>query len=333
MDDESNVEGNSTNDTKKSPSDTREKRTAKTQKSTPAIDVIKHITNIIKPYELKQQNRLKTFQAMLDDDAVYTAYNATCVKIENAYSKYEITHKIGSYRSKQAAEFLKWNLANLNGQTMKRIARAAADMNRDGVSPFEEVYENGYDEWTTTPDGLPIRKLKKLSYIHPLTLDQMRPYDTKNGGREIKELRQSASSLRDTYSSKSYMKENKDGIIHIPFNKVAIASLAATDSTPFGRSPFDSCYTAWREKVFLQDAMLTGVSKDFSGTPVLYIPSNILAEASADPTSDSGIMVAQLQDAMAAMHTGDQTNMIMPSDTINESSGTGNRKFEIRFLG
>mgnify|MGYP003663381446 FL=1 len=333
MDDESNVEENSTNDTKKSPSDTREKRTAKTQKSTPAIDVIKHITNIIKPYELKQQNRLKTFQAMLDDDAVYTAYNATCVKIENAYGKYEITHKIGSDRSKQAAEFLKWNLANLNGQTMKRIARAAADMNRDGVSPFEEVYENGYDEWTTTPDGLPIWKLKKLSYIHPLTLDQMRPYDTKNGGREIKELRQSASSLRDTYSYKSYMKENKDGIIHIPFNKVAIASLAATDSTPFGRSPFDSCYTAWREKVFLQDAMLTGVSKDFSGTPVLYIPSNILAEASADPTSDSGVMVAQLQDAMAAMHTGDQTNMIMPSDTINESSGTGNRKFEIRFLG
>ena len=270
---------------------------------------------------------------MLLDDAVYTAYNATCVKIENAYSDYEITHLLGNKNSEKAAEFLRWNLSNLKGQSMKRIARAAADMNRDGGSPFEEVYESAYDEWKYTPDGLPAWKLKKLSYIHPLTLDVFRPYETEDGGRRIKELRQSAASLRDTDNSRTYMKENKDGIIHIPFNKVAMASLSATDSNPFGISPFDACYTAWREKVFLQDAMLTGVSKDFAGTPVLYIPSNILAEANADPASDSGQMVSQLQDAMAAMHTGDQTNIIMPSDTINENNGSGNRKFEIRFLG
>lgn len=315
------------------PSDTREKRSSKQQKSTPAIEVIKNITNIIKPFELKQQNRLQTFQAMLDDDAVYTAYNATCVKIENAYGKYEVTHQIGNKRSRLAADFLRWNLSNLKGQSLKRIARAAADMNRDGVSPFEEVYEPSYDEWATTPDGFPAWKLKKLSYIPPLTLDQNRPFDTKNGGREISHLRQKASSLRDTNNSSIYASENRNGIIDVPFRKVALATLAATDSSPFGRSPFDSCYTAWREKVFLQDAMLTGVSKDFSGTPVLYIPSNILAEAAADPSSDSGRMVEQLQDAMAAMHTGDQTNIIMPSDTINEASGTGNRKFEVRFLG
>ncbi len=319
-------------DSKSPKATTREKRSAKTQKSTPAIDVIRNIVNIIKPYELSKTQRLKTFQAMLLDDAVFAAYNATCVKIENAYSNYEVTHLIGNKRSEKAAQFLKWNLSNLKGQSLKRIARAAADMNRDGGSPFEEVYENGYDEWTTTPDGNPIWKLKKLSYIHPLTLDQMYPFETMNGGRGIKELRQQASALKDTRNQTTYSKENKDGIIHIPWKKVAVSSYSATDSNPFGLSPFDACYTAWREKIFLQDAMLTGVSKDFAGTPVLYIPANILSEASADPTSDAGKMVAQLQDAMAAMHTGDQTNVILPSDTINDA-GTGGKKFEFRFAG
>ncbi|ATN93382.1 portal protein [Pseudoalteromonas phage J2-1_QLiu-2017] len=310
---------------------TREQRTAPTQQSTVAIDFIKRVTNIIRPYELSRSQRFKTFEAMLLDDAVFTAYDATVKKVVGAYKTPKIKANILSEDSLKAKEFLEWNIENLNGTSLTKIARACADLVMYGVSPFEKIYEKGYDEWTTTPDGKPVWKLASLSYIHPLTLDTGKPFLTNKGSRKITHWRQVTTAFNN--ESQVYYKNAKDGAIEIPTVKVCSASYNNTDSNPLSFSPFDAAYNAWREKQFLQDATITGVSKDFAGTPILYIPANILERAQQDPTSDEAIMVDELQEAMAAMHTGDMTNVILPSNPFNEAAGSSARQFEIKFQG
>lgn len=74
---------------------TREQRTAKTNNATPAIELVKSIVNILKPYELSASQRLKTYQLMLQDDAVYSAFSTNSVFIGESFSNARITCKIG----------------------------------------------------------------------------------------------------------------------------------------------------------------------------------------------------------------------------------------------
>ena len=77
---------------------------------------------------------------------------------------------------------------------------------------------------------------------------------------------------------------------------------------------------------------MIGVTRDFSGTPVLRIPEAILAAASQDPSSPEAAQVSSLADSMANMHSGDSSYVLLPSDSQAEN-GSGLRDFDIQFLG
>lgn len=313
-------------------STTTEQRASKKPQGTVAIETVKQVVELLKPYELSKSQRLKTFQLMLLDDAVSSAFQANSVFIEKAFANFNIKYDNNSERSTQAKDFLKWNLNNLKGQTPRSIARSAAEFKRDGVAPFEKVFERGYGDWATTPDGLPSWKVKKLNYIHPLTLYPSEPFTIEQGGSAVTHMNQSQSAFKNSGGRQTNLAGMSKGYISIPIQKLVLMTYAATDSQPFGSSPFEACYTAWREKVLLQDLTTVGVSKDLSGTPVLLLPSNILNDAAVDPSSQAGVMVEGLKQSMANLHTGDQASMILPSDTFNEA-GSGAREFEIKFLG
>lgn len=262
------------------------------------------------------------------DDAVSNAFSANSVLIEKAFSNYEVDYKYGDKESERAADFLKWNLSNLGGfQTIRSISRSAAEFKRDGLAPFEKTYKKGYGQWED------YWTIDKLNYVHPLSLDASNPFTIEGSGRYVTEMRQSLTAFRNTSDMLPTTPASRaKGYVTIPRNKLAFMTYSATEAQPFGVSAFDACYTAWREKVLIQDYTLVGVTKDFSGTPVLYIPEDVLAAASADPSSEEGKMVEKLQSNMANMHTGDQSYTILPSDTQSES-GSGAREFEIKFLG
>ena len=311
---------------------TREQRADKSEKGTVGIEFVKQMVDILKPYELSESQRLKTFQLMMLDDSVSDAFTTNAVFVEEAFSNYSIEFDQTSDRSKKAAEFLQWNLNHLEGQSVRSIARSAIEFKRDGLAPFEKIFERAFDEWTTTPDGVPAWKIKKLNYISPLTLYEREPFVITDGGNNITEMRQSTTAFKNSGNMLSTKVGNPRGYISIPMSKVLLTTYSATDAQPFGRSPFEACYTAWREKVLLQDLTSVGVSKDLAGTPILLLPANILNDAAADPSSAAGLMVAQLKESMANLHAGDQASMIMPSDTFNDS-GSGAKEFEIKFLG
>lgn len=306
--------------------DTRENRQSKKSVATPAIETIKQIVNILRPYELSQSQRLRTYQCMLLDDAVGNAFAANCILVEKAFANYEVVYNQHSEASKNAAELLKYCYSNMCGQTLRSFARNAAEFKRDGLAPFEKTYRKGMGKWAD------YWTIDKLLYVHPLSLQQTTPFTIANGGRDVTEMRQSLTAFKNSSDIPNIEVYSNMGYIGIPRNKLTLITYSGTDSQPFGISAFDTCYTAWREKILLQQCTLVGVTKDFSGTPVLYIPSDILEKADADPSSPEGLMVEQLKTNMANMHSGDQNYTILPSDTQSES-GNGMRSFDLKFMG
>ena len=311
---------------------TREQRANKSEQGTVGIEFVKQVVNILKPFELSESQRLRTFQLMMLDDSVYDAFTTNAVFVEEAFANYSIESNSESEESKAAAEFLQWNLNHLENQSVRSIARSAIEFKRDGLAPFEKIFERGFGEYETLPSGSPAWKIKKLNYISPLTLYEREPFVITKGGNKVTEMRQSTTAFKNSGNKLSPQVTNSKGYVSIPMSKVLLTTYSATDAQPFGSSPFEACYTAWREKVLLQDLTSVGVSKDLAGTPILLLPSNILNDAAADPSSEAGQMVAQLKESMANLHAGDQASMIMPSDTFNEA-GSGAKEFEIKFLG
>ena len=276
---------------KRSTATTTEQRSSKSAKGTVAIEMVKQVVEVLKPYELSRSERLRTFQLMLLDDAVSTAFQANSVFIEKAFANHTIEYDNNSEKSVMAKDFLSWNLSNLKNQTVRSIARDGAELKRDGIAPFEKVFERSYGDWATTPDGLRAFKIKKLNYIHPLTLYSPEPFKIVDGGNRIESMQQTQSAFKNSGGMNTNFAGMLSGYRTIPIEKIVLMTYGATAAQPFGNSTFEAAYTAWREKILLQDLTMVGVSKDLSGTPVLTLPANLLNDAAANPTSEAGVMV------------------------------------------
>lgn len=309
------------------PKTTREQREASKQYSSAAIEFVRKQINILKPYELSQSQRNRTYQLMMNDDAIATCFIARTMAVAKAQARGSFQYNINSPESVKLKEFFEYNMKNLVGQSPLTIGMAASHMIRDGWSPFEMVFEDGEDRW----QGL--WKLKKLAYIHPMSLDTLKPWEVAAGGDKITVLRQKpdafyGSNGRSVGSQNTY----PNGVREIKFNRVAYSSYAATNTQPIGNSLFDAAYIPWKEKQLLQDLTLVGVQKDLAGMPVLGAPSDLLSKAAEDPSSTEAGMVEQLKNNLANLHAGDQAFSIIPTDTHSDN-GSGQRQFELKFLG
>lgn len=304
---------------------TREQRESKAQIGTVGIEQVRRVVEFLKPIELSQANKYRTYQMMMLDDAVFTGVDSRRVLISRSQDKGYISYNKNSEESKKVKDFFQYCLDNLDGQTPRGIGETCADMIINSMALFNKVFDKGADEY--------IDKwvLKKLVYIHPLTLDPVKPFVVDVGGDKYSHVRQASSAFMGTGDGYRLGAFGASGVKDIPWSKICYTAYASTYSQILGNSPLDSCYTAWREKILLQEITNVGVTKDMAGMPVIEIPLDILDKAASDPESTDARMVEGLQNAMANMHTGDQSFVILPSDA-QESAG-GLRQYNLRFLG
>ncbi len=316
---------NKANKVTKANATTSEQRKVNRQVSTVAIEAIEQTIDMLKPIELSRSRKLQTFQLMLQDDSIRTCMEARFLGVAKSQANGKFVYDKSSETSVYLKDFFQHVMDNLEDQTMLTLAMTAMEMLYQEWAPFEFCGGHGTGEFSDK------FVLKKLAYINPLSLDQGIPWKVKEGGKEILHLRQTSSAFVGTQGT-GFSPLGWSGINPIDFRNVVYCSYSATASQPMGRSLFDALYTVWREKTLLQDLTITGVSKDFSGTPILYLPEDVLADAASDPSGAFGQQVANLQQNMLNMHTGDQSFMILPSDTQSEN-GSGARGYEIKFLG
>lgn len=308
------------------PTNTTEQRQSKKELSTTAIEFVRRQIDILKPYELSRSQRLRTYQIMLQDDAVATCFGARTMAVAKAQAKGKVLANMNSEESLEAKRFVDYCLHELDNQSPLTIGYMASHMIRDGWSPFEMVFDSGEGEWSDK------WRLKKLAYIHPMSLDSFEPWRVLPDGKTISMLRQKPDAFMGSngYSTGNFAAHG--GVKEIPFNRVCYSSYSGTDSQPSGNSLFDAAYIPWKEKQMLQDLTLIGVQKDLAGMPILGAPSSLLAAAAENPSGAEAQMVEQLKANLANLHAGDQAYSIIPTDTHSEN-GSGQRQFELKFQG
>ncbi|AGH32019.1 hypothetical protein VPIG_00162 [Vibrio phage PWH3a-P1] len=308
---------------------TREQRASKRRISTSGIQMIKDQIEYLKPFELSAGQRLITYERMLLDPDVSTPFNKTKEMVEQAFSSYNIEYNKNSPESKKARDFMMYCIESyFNSTTTPRsVASHAFTYTKNKLAIFEKEYSKIADgEWKD------FWGLDGLYPIHLSTLDLTNPFKIEDGGRRLSHLRQSRNAFKNNLNSsiKDYP-DTKDGYVDIPRNKLALFTDSVDSINPFGISIFDHIYEEWRFKTLVKDILLTGVAKDLAGTPVFFVPSILMEEAEADPTSWQADFLRNLDEQAANMHTGDQTFIRLPSDPHEGSSSM--REFDLKFLG
>jgi hypothetical protein len=325
---------NASNNINKVVGTTTAQRASKKQFATAAITAVDHVVSMLKPFELSRTQRLRTYQLMLADDAVFSALDSRLSLIQKSQAKGKFKFNKNSEESVRVKDFFEYCMDNLEDQTVGTIGRTAADHIYNGFAPFETIYESGDGEWSDK------WKLKKFVYIHPLTLSPTQPFETDAIGDHITGLRQDFSAFTQATGMQVFSKNGlkiKGGSgtwngVFIDWRKIAYCSYSATLAEPFGNSPLDAAYTLWRAKQLLEDLGITGATRDMAGIPVIRLPSSLLEAAAADPSSQDAVQVAQITASMKNMHKGDQSIVILPSDTQSDL-GTGALEFDFKLLG
>ena len=310
-------------------STTTEQRKSKKQISTAALSAIRKAVDLFKPVELSNVNRNRTYMQMLLDDSVWSGFDNRATSIELSQNNGRFVYNKNSETSKELKDFFEYTMNNLEGQTPRSVARAMAEMIIFGWAPHEIVPTKIDDPFSEFDKMF---TLKKLAYIHPLSLDQGKPFEVAQGGDKITVLRQTAAAFAGSDGYWMGIGKVWTGIKEIDYRNIVAASYSATSTMPYGNSPFDSIYVVWKEKVLLQDYLLNGVQRDFSGTPLLRIPSDVLEAAEADPNSSEAKQILGLRENMMMMHSGDNAYLILPSDSQNDA-GTGALDYDVKFLG
>ena len=297
---------------------TSTQRGSKKAISSGGIALIKNVVDTLRPFELSASQRLKTFQRMLASADVWTCYDNRATMLEKTQFRGKFKAVANSEESQILKDFLDYNMSHLTGQSPRSIARAASEMIINGWAPFEVTYKKGSGEYKT------LWTLNKLAYIHPLTLDQGKPFD--HDGTNILTLRQQGSASQTSGGRLT----SGSAIVDIDYRRIVICAYGDTDAAPTGMSNFEAAYTVWREIQLLNDYSLVGVTRDFSGTPVLRVPSEVLEDAAADPNGKEAAQVNDMVNNLAGMSSGENAFMVLPSDS---EDGGSMREFDVSFIG
>jgi len=126
---------------KAAPTNTTAQRASKKQFATAAIAAVSKVVKTLKPYELGVHQRLKTYQSMLNDEAVFSAVDSRASNIQKAQAKGKFKYNKNSEESKRVKEFFEYCMDNLEDQTIATIGRSAAEHIYNSFSPLK-LYMN-----------------------------------------------------------------------------------------------------------------------------------------------------------------------------------------------
>lgn len=229
-----------------------------------------------------------------------------------------------SDKSVKFAEFVDWNLKNLSDQTWYDVITSIISYQQYGFSWLEKVYEKN----TSTSYSYPY-KIKKLS---PRSQKSVKKWLFTEDGRKLLGLEQYNQTMLNEDFGDIYRSLTHSNPTKIPRNKILLFSWDNKTNNPQGISPLNGCYRAFKELSMIASYEVTGVSKDLAGVLVLRVPTDIINKAAEDPSSDEAKSLSSLQSHAANVHAGDQTYLLLGSDTIDGSS-TGKYSYDVTLQG
>lgn len=218
---------------------------------------------------------------------------------------------------KDQMEYLKSIMKDLDGMTWGEFIRQAATHNTFGFAVTEKVFRYRTKErGSKYNDGL--IGLKKLA---PIPQDTILSWEFDATGRDVIGLKQAPSQIQNSQWSRASITQVKTEAQAIPRKKFLLFRNIGAKNNPQGLSPLNSCYTAWRYKVSLEQFEATGVSQDMRGLKVMYLPPQYL-----DPnaSSEDKEVLDYYQRGMTNLHRNEQSSLILPM----YRDELGNKMFE-----
>lgn len=289
-----------------------------------AMAAVAAYVDLIAPVELSWPRCIDTYEQMMQDATISLVLNKlqpTFVEKAFKEGEYAVSFNSRSAESKRAAEFLKWNLLNMD-RSMKNVMRDVLKFEQQGFSVLEKVYEQ-----ETEGQYAGMVKVKNLANRPHRTLDSTFPFEIPDDGNRITHVVQNTSYYNSRYlnASSIYRQGNAfktptDTYARIPINKCMIFGDTVTESNPLGMSALFSLYKVWKEKRIIEEYETVGVTKDMGGVLELQVPAEILIKAAADPSGPEGRSLDVLKRNAANAHAGEQSYFIIPSDPHENSA-------------
>lgn len=291
-----------------------------------AMAAVAAYVDLIAPVELSWPRCIDTYEQMQQDATISLVLNKlqpTFVEKAFKEGEYMVSYNRKSAESKRAAEFLKWNLLNMD-RSMKNIMRDILKFEAQGFSVLEKVYEE-----QTVGQYAGMVKVKNLANRPHRTLDSTFPFEIPDDGNRITHVVQNTSYYNSRYlnASSIYRQGNAfktptDTYARIPINKCMVFGDTVTQSNPLGMSALFSLYKVWKEKRIIEEYETVGVTKDMGGILELQVPAEILVKAAANPSGPEGQSLDVLKRNAANAHAGEQSYFIIPSDPHEGSASS-----------
>jgi len=244
---------------------------------------------------------MNTYQKMSHDPIITSANNIIDLMV--ARVKWKImTKDDASLKAKKATEFLNYCMNNLDGDnTWRSTIDEIGSYRIYGFHVAEKVFSK-------VKDGKWKGKLKwsKLATRAQTTIAKWIFDDM---SRELVRITQETKYI---YSGIYSTTKPLPPEIEIPRNKFLLFTYGKKRGNPTGQSPLMGAYIPWRSKALLEEYELISVAKNMIGVPVMGIDANFLAKAQSDTTSSEALVLAEIQTALADLHAGEQTYMILP---------------------
>jgi hypothetical protein len=274
--------------------------------------------------ELQAPYNLVTYEKMRQDATVGAALGTAEAFLTKALAKAKFTTNSKNPQAKEFCEYLNWNLKNLKDVTWYESCINVLSYLQYGFSWLEKVYEPNFSKkYSKYP-----WKLKKLA---PRSQHSVEQWKFDDDSRTVIGLRQyPAQTLNMGYTRTTPVSMNPND--YMKRNKFMLFSWDSKNSSPIGVSPLNACYKAWKEKVLIEAMEVTGVSKGIGGILTLRCPTEHINKAAEDPTSNEYSSLMALQQQAALLHNGDQTFIMLGSDTQGEN-GNGKYVYDVSVTG
>ncbi len=274
--------------------------------------------------ELAAPYNLITYEKMRQDATVGAALSTAEAFLTKALVNAKFKTQSKNKQAKDFCDFLNWNLKNLKDTTWYESCINILTYLQYGYSIVEKVYEKN----TSTKYSQFEWKLKKLA---PRSQHSVAEWKFDETNRFVIGMRQyPANPLNVGYQYNYGLSTNPNDFIKR--NKFILFSWDAKNSNPLCISPLNGCYKAWKEKTLIESLEVSGISKGLGGILTLRIPTEHINKAAADPESDEAQTLAALQQQAALMHSGDQTYILLGSDTQGEN-GNGKYVYDFELKG
>lgn len=187
-----------------------------------------------------------------------------------------------------------------------------------GFSVIEKVYRKRYkSNGSAYDDG--IIAPKKLKLIPQETIAK---FIFDDQGNELIGCKQDISSIIDPLGRYT----GRDNTVVLPRSKFMLFQVGKNRNNPYGTSPLKSVYLPWRYLQSLEEIEAQGVSRDFTGIPLLYLPAQYL---SADASPEQKAALENFKNILRNLQAGTQSSIILPQVVDAE---TRQQQFKLELL-